>query len=236
MRTFESNELTRSPKVCGCDAPAALKAEIRTKLERNLELAYDGSAAMAMPTPAGDGRKTIPWNIAVATRFDTASRSFADQTASAVAHAADTCVVAFDREDWRWLEAEFGMQGKPDVAMRLVKMLHSQRLVRRYDVLYPVDRATMRIWTLPEASMRPPRRILEDGDDRLRCMTCEEPQSPERRLLRCAGCFAVRYCSTECQRADKANHREFCRTAAQSGTATKSVFLRDMQRVGYGTP
>ena len=248
MVTFKSDELARSPKVCGCEAPRALKEEMRRKLAENLDLAYDGSsmsdaAAAATAQDPADvfKRRTLPWNVAVASRFDTRSSAPMDTSPESVAQAKNTCVVAFEREDWRWLEDEFGLHGQADVPMQLVKMLHKYRLVPRYDVLYPVDRATMRIWTLPEASVGAGADGAADVQRQRQphCQTCGEA-SMSARLMRCSGCFTTRYCSKECQRANFAAHRDTCKCLWEFKegfqAAMKNVYLADMRRVGFADP
>lgn len=136
----------------------------------------------------------MPWNLALVSGFQLTGKQQAEE-----AQALRTCLVAFERSDWEWFESEFvQLQGRDDIAMCAVKMMHARRLVSRYDVLYPVDSASLRLWTLcPD----PPPSA---------CLHCKE----EKKLFKCSGCLKRCYCSVECQAAHWKQHRDMCKMPA----------------------
>ena len=53
------------------------------------------------------------------------------------------------------------------------------------------------------------------GREKLICTACARTTSAVKKLVVCAGCGEVKYCSRECQKIDwKAGHRDACETMA----------------------
>jgi len=103
-----------------------------------------------------------------------------------------TVFVAFERVDWEWLRDRIENDGS-DVAMRFAKKLHHIGMSDRYDVITPVKKAMVRIWTMPD------KTISEV------CLECGQPAHKT-----CTACMRGRYCSVECQKKNRAAHRGEC--------------------------
>ena len=55
-----------------------------------------------------------------------------------------------------------------------------------------------------------PELFIEPLTNRQECFQCHKTVTGKKKLLKCAGCHAITYCSVECQREDRTRHKWNC--------------------------
>ena len=112
----------------------------------------------------------------------------------------DIGLFAFQRTELLWAEEHVdGAKGQHDVPMRIVEAMRksggNSSACNRYDVGTPVRPVDMRLWLLPSLAK------LFDS-----CAGCGGKARAQAKLRLCSACMTTRYCSVECQRADRRSH------------------------------
>jgi len=171
-------------------------AEVREGLKRLLvSAAHAGIASFSQlltpftaQTEIRDSRSS-QWNVVLCNGFgidNRAAAAFVPLETPAKRDYSAIALVAFKREDWERLDDQL-VVSDGEVAMALAKVLHKRKVCRRYDVCTPQGG----MWTLPAAESR--------------CAFCHEAG---HKL--CSSCCMVRYCSVQCQLADRPRHKAEC--------------------------
>lgn len=74
------------------------------------------------------------------------------------------------------------------------------------------------------SAFSPPERAREGSKYimKLLCVTCRKPETASLKLLHCARCRLVQYCSAACQKRDYDGHKLVCKEAARRDRSLKS--------------
>jgi len=106
------------------------------------------------------------------------------------ANGSSVYIMAFDKLQWRFLEASFAnMEGASDVPMLLTRLMHKHSdNIGRYDVTVPISAKTIFEF------IRDERLLLNLGEDEKITDMCDNCGARSAKFLICSGCKVDHYC------------------------------------------